>query len=83
MLDYLRDNVTVMDDGGFKSIEGLEAITSMKLTSEQKNSGIMGVDWFIYLNEVKSKSGAGDIVPKDGDIINIDYREWTYKDLAP
>jgi hypothetical protein len=84
LLDYLRDNVSVEDDGGFiKSIEGLQAITSMKLTSEQKKAGIMGVDWFIYENEVKSKSGAGDIVPKDGDIINIDYREWTYKDLAP
>lgn len=84
LLDYLRDNVSVKDDGGFiKSIEGLEAITSKNLTSEQKNAGIMGVDWFIFQNEVKTKSGASDIVPIDGDIINLDYREWTYKDMAP
>ncbi len=84
LLDYLRDNVSVMDDGGFiKSIEGFESITSMKLTSEQKKAEIMGVDWFLFQNEEKTKSGANDIVPKNGDIINLDYREWTYKDLAP
>ncbi|MDF2674468.1 MAG: Uncharacterized protein K0R09_2736 [Clostridiales bacterium] len=84
LLDYLRDNVTVKDDGGFiKSIEGFEAITSMKLTTEQKNAGIMGVDWFLFQNEIKTKSGANDIVPKDGDTINLDYKEWTYQDLAP
>lgn len=84
LLDYLRNNVSVLDDGGFiKSIEGLKAITSKDLTSDQKNAGIMGVDWFIYQNEVKTKSGAGDIVPKNGEVLNLDYREWTYKDMAP
>lgn len=84
LLDYLRDNVSVVDDGGFiKSIEGFEAVTSKDLTTEQKNAGIMGIDWFIYQNGVKTRSGAGDIVPKNGDMINLDYREWTYKDMAP
>lgn len=84
LMDYLRDNVNVLDDGGFvKSIEGLESVSSKDLTPEQKGSGIMGIDWFIYQNGAKSKSGADDIVPKNGDIINLDYREWTYKDMAP
>lgn len=84
LLDYLRDNTAVKDEGGFiKAIEGLEAITSKDLTSEQKNAGIMGVDWFIFQNNVKTKSGAGDIYPENGDIINLDYSEWTYKDMGP
>lgn len=84
LMDYLRDNVSIRDEGGFiKSIEGLESVASKDLTPEQKSAGIIGVDWFIFQNETKTKSGANDIIPKNGDIINLDYREWTYKDMAP
>lgn len=84
VLSYLRDVCNVVDEGGFiKSIENLKAVTSSELTQEQKKSGILGVDWFIYLNGEKTARGANDIFPKDGDVINFDYREWSYKDLAP
>lgn len=84
LMDYLRENVSIKDEGGFiKSIEGIESVASRDLTPEQKSAGIMGVDWFIFQNETKTKSGANDIIPKSGDIINLDYREWTYKDMAP
>lgn len=84
LMDYLRDNTDVTDEGGFlKSIEGYTAVLSNELSADQKSAGIMGVDWFIYRNNEKTKSGAGDITPTKGDIIQLDYREWTYKDLAP
>lgn len=84
LMDYLRDNVSIKDEGGFiKSIEGINSVASKDLTPEQKSAGIIGIDWFIFQNETKTKSGANDIIPKSGDIINLDYREWTYKDMAP
>lgn len=83
-LEYLKENADVIDEGGFiKSINGVESIPQAKLTDEQKKSGIIGVDWFIYLNNKKTQTGAADVYPSNGDVLVFDYKEWTFKDMAP
>jgi hypothetical protein len=84
VLDYLRDYASVIDEGGFiKGINDFKTIPSTELTAEQKKAGILGVDWFLYQNDKKTGYGAADIYPENGDVIQLDYKEWTYKDLAP
>lgn len=81
---YLRKNAAVEDDGGFiKAINGLRTVSQMNLSSDLKSKGVMGIDWFIYLNNKKTSCGINDVYPKNGDILNLDYKAWTYKELAP
>lgn len=80
---YLEKNANVEDDGGFiKAINGLRSVSQANLTSDERSKDIMGVDWFIYLNNKKTGCGINDIYPKKGDAINLDYKAWTYKDMA-
>lgn len=85
-ITYLRENCTVIENGGFiKSINGnhnLYPIPNSKKTEEQKKNKILGVDWFIYLNEKKSSVGANDIVPVKGDILHFDIHEWDRSEFS-
>ncbi|WP_160318202.1 DUF4430 domain-containing protein [Caloramator mitchellensis] len=83
-LRLLKENAEVYEEGGFiKSINGLESIPPNKLTDEDIKKGILGYDWFIYLNGKKTSVGAKDILLKNGDEINFNYKGWTVDDLAP
>ncbi|SEF50661.1 protein of unknown function [Caloramator fervidus] len=83
-MQILKQNTKVYEVGGFiKEINGLISIPQNQLSDEDKEKGILGYDWFIYLNGKKTKVGANDIVVKDGDILNFDYKGWTVKDLMP
>ena len=80
---YLRKNANVEDNGGFiEAINGLKTVSQANLSSDLKSQGIMGIDWFIYLNNKKTSCGINDVYPKNGDTLNLDYKAWTYKDLA-
>lgn len=80
---YLEKSANVEDNGGFiQAINGLRSVSEANLTSDEKSRGIMGIDWFIYLNNKKTGCGINDIYPKKGDILNLDYKAWTYKDMA-
>lgn len=82
LMQYLRENAEVIDNGGFiKSINGIESVPTDKLTDEQKKSGVMGVDWFILVNEKSIPKGANDIFPQSNDIIKVVYKEWSPKDF--
>ena len=84
LMDFLKKEASVIEDGGFvKSINDISSIASSKLTAEQKKAGVLGVDWFIYVNGKKTSVGAYDVYPKSNDIVNLDYREWTYQDYGP
>ncbi|CAM2839825.1 DUF4430 domain-containing protein [Hathewaya histolytica] len=80
LMSYLRENSSVIDEGGFiKSINGtrsLYPIPNSKKTADQKKNGIMGIDWFIYSNGSKISVGANDLYPKNGDVILFDFHEW-------
>jgi len=83
-LQILKENAKVYEVGGFiKEINGIASIPQNELTQEDIQKGILGYDWFIYLNGKKTKVGAKDIILKDGDILNFDYKGWTIKDLTP
>lgn len=85
-MTYLRENCTVIENGGFiKSINGnhnLYPIPSSKKTEEQKKNKILGIDWFIYLNEKKSSVGVNDIIPIKGDILHLDIHEWDKSEFS-
>ena len=85
-MSYLKDNIeNVEDKGGFINkilgIEGKYPIPKSELTEEQKDMGILGIDWFIYLNGEKTKVGANDIYLKEGDILNFDYHQWDKREF--
>ncbi|MCX7903758.1 MAG: DUF4430 domain-containing protein [Caloramator sp.] len=83
-LQILKENANVYEVGGFiKEINGIASIPQNELSNEDVQKGILGYDWFVYLNGKKTKVGAKDIILKDRDILNFDYKGWTIKDLAP
>ncbi|MFX0547705.1 DUF4430 domain-containing protein [Hathewaya histolytica] len=86
LMSYLRENSSVIDEGGFiKSINGtrsLYPIPNSKKTTEQKKNGIMGIDWFIYSNGSKISVGANDLYPKNGDVILFDFHEWNKSEFS-
>lgn len=83
-LQILKENANVYEVGGFiKEINGIASIPQNELSNEDVQKGILGYDWFIYLNGQKTKIGAKDIILKDGDTLNFDYKGWTLKDLVP
>jgi hypothetical protein len=84
LMEYLKAEASVIEEGGFiKSINGISSISASKLTSEQKKAGVLGVDWFVYVNGKKALVGAYDVFPKSGELINLDFKEWTYQDYGP
>lgn len=84
LLDYLNENASIEDNGGFiTSINGITSVPQSDLSSDEISKGILGKDWFIYVNGAKSPVGADGIAPKKGNMINLDFRAWTAKDLAP
>lgn len=84
-MDYIRDNSSMIEKGGFISsingIEGVFNIPDSKKTEEQKKNGVMGISWFIYLNDKKAVKNANDIFPVKGDTILIDYHEWDKREF--
>lgn len=83
LMEYLKEEASVIDDGGFiKAINNISSISANKLTSEQKKAGVLGVDWFIYVNSKKASTGAYDIYPKKNDLVNLDFKEWGYQDYG-
>ncbi len=41
------------------------------------------LDWFIYINGIQSKSGAGSYTLKSGDIQRWDLHDWSYRQFTP
>lgn len=84
-MTYLRENFSMKENGGFiyeiDEIHNLYPIPQSEKTEEQKKNGVLGVDWFIYLNDVKTPVGANDIYPKKGDILNFDIHEWDKREF--
>lgn len=79
-LSFLKENSEVIETGGFinyiNKIKSMYPVPSSKMTEEMKTKGVMGADWFIYLNNKKTLIGAGAIYPKKGDVIMFDYHYW-------
>ncbi len=84
-MEYLRDNFEARDKGGFIfEIEGIHnkyPIPESQKTEEQKKNKIMGIDWFIYLNDEKTSVGANDIYPKENDQLLFDIHEWDKREF--
>jgi hypothetical protein len=80
VLAFLKENAEVLETGGFvKYINGLKSmypVPGAQMTEILKAKGVMGVDWFIYLNNKKTLVGASAIYPKKGDVIMFDYHYW-------
>lgn len=86
-MTYLRENASISEKGGFiyeiNGIHNTYPIPSSQKTAEQKKLGIMGIDWFIYLNDEKTPVGANDIYPKKGDVLIFDFHEWDKREFVP
>lgn len=84
-MDYLRENMDVSDKGGFicsiNGYENLSPIPKSKMTEEQKKNNVMGIDWFIYVNDEKVSKGTNDIYPKKGDKIILDLHDWDKREM--
>jgi hypothetical protein len=80
VLAFLKENSEVIESGGFiKYINGLKSVypvPSDQMNDILKAKGVLGADWFIYLNSKKTLVGASAIFPKKGDIVMIDYHYW-------
>ncbi|MGL4731376.1 MAG: cell wall-binding repeat-containing protein [Clostridium sp.] len=82
-MQYLKENADAKDNQGFiYEIDGLKNMSFEKLTDEEVKSGILGKDWFIYLNGSKTPVGAAGVKVKEGDTLTFDYREWDWHDLV-
>lgn len=83
LMDYIKDNAEVKEQGGFiSSINDVSSKKSNALTKEEQDKGILGYDWFIALDGEKASEGASKIVPKDAQRIEIYYKGWTAEDMA-
>ncbi|WP_315116134.1 cell wall-binding repeat-containing protein [uncultured Clostridium sp.] len=83
-MDYLKSVASVTEkEGLITGIDGLSNKTLKELSEDQRKRGIIGEDWFIYLNGSKTSEGARGVYPKGGDTLKFDYHEWNWQDLAP
>lgn len=86
-MTYLRENFDMKDKGGFiyeiSEIHNIYPIPESKKTPEQKELGVLGVDWFIYLNDKKTPVGANDVYPVKGDVLLFDFHEWDKREFSP
>ncbi|WP_242990797.1 cell wall-binding repeat-containing protein [Clostridium tetanomorphum] len=85
-LDYLKSVAKVTEKQGSGFINGIDGVlnkTLKELTEDQRQKGIFGVDWFIYLNGKKTVTGAKGVYPESGDTLKFDYHEWDWHELAP
>ncbi|WP_392486179.1 cell wall-binding repeat-containing protein [Haloimpatiens sp. FM7315] len=81
-LEYLKGVASIEEKNGF--INGINSLRSKPLkalTIDERKRGILGCDWFIYVNGEKSPTGVKLIYPKKGDVIKFIYRSWDWKDL--
>ncbi|MCX7884201.1 MAG: Ig-like domain-containing protein [Caloramator sp.] len=84
-MKYLKEIAVVVENQGPGFINGINGVinkTVNELTREQRERGILGMDWFIYLNGSKTPTGAEGVYLKPGDILVFDYREWDWRDLV-
>ncbi|MBU5485609.1 DUF4430 domain-containing protein [Clostridium sp. MSJ-11] len=85
-MTYLRENSDIRDKGGFiyeiNEIRSIYPIPASKKTDEQKKLGVLGVDWFIYLNGEKTSVGANDVYLNPGDELLLDYHEWDKREFS-
>ncbi|WP_125152139.1 cell wall-binding repeat-containing protein [Clostridium rectalis] len=82
-LDYLKSVAKISESDGFiDSIEGLSSVTNSSLTLEERKKGVLGIDWFIYINGKKSSKGVKEIYPTGGDSIKFVYEKWDWKSLV-
>lgn len=86
-MTYLRENTSMQENGGFifeiDGIHNFYPIPENKKTPEQKEKGVMGIDWFIYLNGKKTPVGANDVYVKKGDVLLFDFHEWDKREFLP
>lgn len=81
-MEYLKENASVEDKSGFiNGINGISSVPLSSLSESKRKNDILGMDWFIYLNGEKTRTGANGVYPKEGDILKFLYREWDWKDL--
>lgn len=83
-MEYLKSvsEVTELQGPGFiNGIDGLLNVFTNDLSTEKRKAGILGIDWFIYLNGSLTKTGALGVQPKAGDTLNFDYHEWDWHSL--
>ena len=82
-LQYLSENVEFKQDstGLICEIEGIGNKNIKELTVEQLEKGIIGMDWFIYLNGKKTPVGAPAVFMKNGELLSFEFREWDWRDL--
>jgi hypothetical protein len=74
LMAYMHENydvTTAYGDNFMVAINGIQSQwTSVPPAQRQP------VDWFLYINGTSAPAGAGDIVPKAGDVDNWDYHRW-------
>lgn len=83
-MDYLKSvaNVAELQGGGFiNGIDGLINVKIENLSTDERKRGILGKDWFIYLNGKLTPTGATGVYPEKGNTLNFDYHEWDWRSL--
>lgn len=82
-MDYLKACTSVVDRKGLiTEIDSIGNVSIGELSLEQREGGVLGIDWFIYLNGEKTDKGAKGITPKPGDILNFDFHEWDWHEMV-
>lgn len=84
LIDYLKTMANIEISDGF--VVGIDQYTNKKLcdlTDNQRKNGVLGVDWFIYINGNKSPVGISGIKISEKDVISFDYRQWDWHEIAP
>ncbi|GAA0115412.1 DUF4430 domain-containing protein [Clostridium senegalense] len=86
-MTYLRENTVMQENGGFifeiDGIHNFYPIPENQKTPEQKKNGVLGIDWFIYLNNKMTPVGANDVYVKKGDVLLFDFHEWDIREFSP
>lgn len=82
--EYLQENAELKQDstGLICEINGITNRNINELSEEQLENGVIGEDWFIYLNGKLTPVGAPGVFMKNGDILSFEYREWDWHDLV-
>lgn len=83
-MDYLKSvsSVAELQGGGFiNGIDGLVNVLTKDLSTDERKRGLLGKDWFIYLNGKLTPTGASGVYPKKGDTLNFDYHQWDWHSL--
>lgn len=83
-MDYLKSvaSVTELQGPGFiNGIDGLVNVPLKSLSTDERKKGLLGKDWFIYLNGKLTDTGAPGVHPQKGDTLNFDYHEWDWHAL--